>query len=560
MFRVVVNEKLFHVMRNSDWREGMKNCKKRNKSIVVMLMSVLIMTVCAMPILGNEEDGPFGKYDEAITISVVKDLGQAAQMFADGDSLENNVWTRYFEDAFNIHFDWIWSTTSEQYTQKVNITITSNDIPDIMKVNAAQMKMMVDNEQAYDLTECYEKYASDFAKEVLEADGGASLDSATFGGRLMAIPHIVSDLQSAYVLWIREDWLDALGLEYPKTIDEFYAIADAFTNQDPDGNGSNDTYALGLNKDLYNTGFAGIEGFFNMYGSYPNIWVEQDGKLVNGSILPEAKTALIALQEMYQNGYIDPEFGVKDAQKVAEDISAGKIGMFFGNFWNMAWLNDAKVADPKFEWNPVAIPGDASAQIPFGTTEYYMVSSKAEHPEAAFKLLNGYLEKIFGETAEPTVYNITPDGLGAFDYPVIEQEPPMKNFEAAEMVSAAIENHDPSALNEEQKNYYDMSLLSLDGDHTNNNWHQLKMFGPGGSLTVIKQYQTDGRIVGDKFAGAPTETMTSKKATLDKQVLTDYSEIILGENADEFDNFVDSWLKLGGQDITDEVNEWYQSK
>lgn len=557
----------------------MKACRNGIKFGLAMLMVIAMLAGCgskgpettetAPAVASTEEvktaetdagDGPFGKYADPVTISVVKDLGQAAQMFKDGDSLEDNVWTRYFEDAFNIKFNWIWSTTSEQYSQKVNITITSNDLPDIMKVSAAQMKMMVDNGQAHDLSECYENYASDFAKEVLTADGGASLDSATFDGQLMAIPHIVSDLQSAYVLWIRQDWLDALGLEYPKTVEEFYEVADAFTHGDPDGNGVDDTYALGLNKDLYNTGFAGIEGFFNMYNAYPNIWIEKDGKLAYGSIQPEAKDAVAALQDMYEKGYVDPEFGVKDAQKVSEDINAGKIGMFFGNFWNMAWLNDAKVADPTFEFIPVAIPGGASAQIPFGTTEYYMVSAGCEHPEAAFKLLNGYLEKIFGETAEPTVYNITPDGLGAFDYPVIEQEPPMKNFEAAERVSAAIESKDPSGLNEEQKNYYDMSLMSLDGDHTNNNWHQLKMFGPGGSLTVIKQYQTDGKIVADKFAGAPTESMTEKKATLDKQQLTDYSAIIMGDSVDEFENFVKNWLKLGGEDITNEVNEWYSNK
>jgi len=29
---------------------------------------------------------------------------------------------------------------------------------------------------------------------------------------------------------------------------------------------------------------------------------------------------------------------------------------------------------------------------------------------------------------------------------------------------------------------------------------------------------------------------------------------------DEFDIFVENWLKLGGQQITDEVNAWYSSR
>ena len=54
------------------------------------------------------------------------------------------VWTRYYEEALNIKVNWVWSTNTEQYAQKVNIAITSDDIPDVMQVNASQLKMMYD--------------------------------------------------------------------------------------------------------------------------------------------------------------------------------------------------------------------------------------------------------------------------------------------------------------------------------------------------------------------------------------------------------------------------------
>ena len=41
-----------------------------------------------------------------------------------------------------------------------------------------------------------------------------------------------------------KDWLDKLGLEQPKTIDDFYNVPKAFKEQDPDGNGANDTYGM----------------------------------------------------------------------------------------------------------------------------------------------------------------------------------------------------------------------------------------------------------------------------------------------------------------------------
>ncbi|MFS0778212.1 hypothetical protein ABC255_19705 [Neobacillus sp. 3P2-tot-E-2] len=38
------------------------------------------------------------------------------------------------------------------------------------------------------------------------------------------------------------------------------------------------------------------------------------------------------------------------------------------------------------------------------------------------------------------------------------------------------------------------------------------------------------------------------------------TKIILGESIGEFDKFVENWKKLGGDDITKEVNEWNDSK
>ncbi len=63
----------------------------------------------------------------------------------------------------------------------------------------------------------------------------------------------------------------------------------------------------------------------------------------------------------------------------------------------------------------------------------------------------------------------------------------------------------------------------------------------------------------DSFVGAPTETMTSKQAILDKLVLETYVNIIKGAPISEFDAMVNQWKQLGGDDMTEEVNEWYSN-
>ena len=116
-------------------------------------------------------------------------------------------------------------------------------------------------------------------------------------------------------------------------------------------------------------------------------------------------------------------------------------------------------------------------------------------------------------------------------------------------------------LNAEQLNYYEMSMKSLNGDYTNNNYHQLKMFGPEGSVEVMyNNYWVPGNIVTDAYYVAPTESMTGMLPTLNKKQVESYTKVILDGNAAEFDQFVENWNALGGEDITEEVNEWNASK
>ncbi|MDR1024834.1 MAG: extracellular solute-binding protein [Treponema sp.] len=507
--------------------------------------------------------GPFGRYDPPVEITAVKNLGAGNLLFPPGDSIDNNVWTRYYEEVLGIKVKYTWTTNEQQYAQKVNISITSNDIPDIMGVNNVQLKMMHENGQLMDMTDILPRYLAPFTREVIYQDNGDAIKSATFDGRLYAIPLTGFGLGNAMVLWVRTDWLTRLGLSIPTTPEEFLAVAEAFATRDPDGNGRRDTYGLAVYKDLFDGGFACLEGFFNMYGAYPHIWIPTGNTLGYGSVQPAARTALGVLQDMYRRGLIDPEFGVKEAPKVAEDVMADRVGLMFGQFWNAAWINAGKVANPTMEWVPVSIPfgTNGKAQIPFGTTAYAVISAKSRYPEAAIKMLNLQLEKSYGATAESTRFNITPEGFGPYAYTPLAVEPGMKNFDAAVAVTDAINRRDPSGLNEEQLNYYEMSLRSLAGNHDDNNWHQLKMFGPGGSLTVMRAYWDSGKVQADQFFGVPTPAMTEKLSTLNKQVLTDYTNIILGAPLDaSWDSFVRNFGTLGGTQMTAEVNEWYRTQ
>jgi len=511
---------------------------------------------------------PLGKYDPPITLTAVRPIPEGTT-FNEGESINENVWSRSYEENLGIKIEYEWTTPTAQYEQKSNISIASDQLPDIMQVNAAQLKRLVEDGQIEDLTAVYDQTVSEFTQNILSQDGGNALKSATFQDKLYALPVMGSGLGQADVLWVRADWLKNVGLSEPKTMDDVIAVADAFTHKDPNQNGKDDTYGLGLNKDIANkdTGayFAATEGFFNGYGAYPNIWVEKDGKLEFGSIQPEIKTALGSLQKMYKDGLLDQEFGTKDATKVNQDAVAGKVGMLYGYFWNTGagWLQDSRTADPQADWVALPLPSAtgsaAKAQVPFAIGSYYVVKKGAEHPEAAVKLLNFALEKLWGETAEPDVYNTDAEkGTALFNYALLYGEAPRKNLDAHLHVAEALKSKDPSKLNPEEKGYYDSCLKALAGDNTF--YGVLNMYGENGSLSVLESYSNSGNLQNDMFFGAPTDSMTANNATLQKLQLEAFTRIVMGGDLGAFDQFTEQWKSLGGNDITGEVNEWNESR
>ncbi|MBO9600695.1 MAG: extracellular solute-binding protein, partial [Cohnella sp.] len=211
---------------------------------------------------------PLGKYDPPIEVTTVRNLSDVVENnvlgVLDGETFEDNRWTRVYEDNLGIKIRNLWvvkgNPESDQYVQKMNVTLASGDLPDFMAVNAVQLKQLAESDMIEDMTALYEKYASPLTKDILSQEGKGPFDAATFDGKLMAIPQVEPSIERSMFVWIRTDWLEKLSMQPPKTMADVLAISKAFTEQDPDGNNKKDTYGLGVNKGLWG-GSTGLEGF-----------------------------------------------------------------------------------------------------------------------------------------------------------------------------------------------------------------------------------------------------------------------------------------------------------
>lgn len=521
--------------------------------------------------LDNVNQDPLGRYDPELEISFIRgiddDLISNILPKCPGETIEDNRWTELIRDTLGIQVKYNWTVKgneiSDAFVQKLNVTLASGDLPDVIMVNPSQLKQLVDSDLIWDMTQYYNDYASDTLKEWMRLEGDGSIQSVTFQGKMMAVPEPVSMNESTQYLWIRNDWLKKLGLNPPKTMEDVLKISEAFTIRDPDGNGKADTYGLPVTKDLYN-GCLGTEGFFAGYHAYPNMWIEDSsGKLVWGSTLPEVKTALQKLAVMFKSGQIDKEFGVKDSGKVAEWIAAGKYGMEYGHQWNPMYplisnYNNDKDAD----WTGYQIVSADSRKVmvplKFNQTRIFAVNKEYAHPEALVKLFNLYIEKIWGETGDFNKYFMPRENgnVGVWKFSPVYPGNPCNNFNIFKALQDARKKNDFSGLTGDPKSIQANLEAYAAGDTTQWGWE--KIYGINGTFINMEQYKANGQFLPEKFVGAPTKTMATKKTSLDQMEKEEFIKIIMGAAPlEEFDKFVSDWNKSGGADITREVNEWY---
>lgn len=512
-----------------------------------------------------EKSGPLDKYEPEISMISALSYFDSTK-FLNNDTADSNLIVETIKNELGINISYKVAAPQAQYQDKINVAIASADIPDVFQVTKDQYaKLLKTNLLADDLTSAVNDYSSDILKSILASDDGMGMKVATVKGKLKAIPYVGNSLSRAEVLYLRNDWLKKLGLDVPKTMDDLVKVLDAFVNKDPDSNGKNDTVGLVASKALF-LDFASLQGIFSAYDAFPKIWIEKDGKLQYGSFQPEMKRALLKLQEMYKAGLIDKEFAVKDFGKAAEAVINGKAGAFIGNITLPIWpcgFNVAKDANAQWGYYPV-VSGDAQEPKivqPNAISNLYVVRKGYEHPEAVIKIMNLMLEKLFGKTAEFDKYYGIPGKTSSNSH-----LNPFKNYNAKKdynaylAVKKAIAVGSSVGLDSEQKSYYDNSLAWVNKKELGTNGFNFGIngvFNTPSSFDVVDGYVKGNRLIDDAFYGAPTSTMTSKLSTIDKMIDEAVTKIIMGDTAvDEFDKVVKDAMELGGQQMTDEVNQW----
>lgn len=524
-------------------------------------------------------------YDEPISLKVGLAFNSDFS-WAPGESVDNNAWYNLYKEQ-GINLEIMYNVDGTQAETKRTTAITSGDYPDIMAVSGSDLVKYAQTGVIADISAVYEQYASDELKEYVSYGDGSALNSAKVDGVLYGIPKVEDQHGAAMMMFIRQDWLDNLGLEIPTTMDELKVVAKAFTEQDPDGNGQADTYGMALNgKDGF-TYWSGMQAFFEGYGAIPGYWngqftfIQKDGKMVwGGALADEMKAGLADLKEMYANGSLAKNFGTMDYNQITQDVGAGKCGIYFAPHWGaMVPAYDALKSDPNAHIVSAVIPdgfgeGSSKAYVPTTPGSYYVISSKCKNPEALIKLVNLSVQKLCypADSSEVDMYSGKAGAYSGWKACLTATTSPDDAIKNVSKEHAAITSGNKDGLTQSQltnveamEAYYaavkdgtlkdklavDDPLVQQGIAYTTTSGDEL-----GGGMTMLKMIEK-GNFNYSAYNYVPTNTMSSKFSTLDKLALETIVKIVSGESVDSYDKFLESWEALGGREVTKEAQDWY---
>ncbi len=376
---------------------------------------------------GNKESDATQESDEPVKLKImlhnVTDIPEGS--IAD-------QWSTILEEKLNLEIEWILPPASA-YEENLQTTLLNENKPDVICfptewLNQTSFRDACEAGMFYDLSSMLDNY-----EDIMAHTAQMSWDSLDIfhDGRIWGVPR--SSPARADGFWIRQDWLENLNIEYTEgeflTLDEFYDLMYAFTYNDPDRNGVDDTYGLQLYSQADGSLFPVLSRIFHI--SDDGAWYEmEDGTLVDLKYSKDHdyyKQYLAFINKCWEAGVVEP-----DAFAIDQAVSKERVeqyGIQPGYPGNMTIVPKEGSTRVHVYCPGVVVEGDPIDTYTYGTNStgiwyYYAISSTCEHPEKVLELFNYVLsdEQWVNLNAKNLIdVGFTKDAEGNYDFSLTEQ-------------------------------------------------------------------------------------------------------------------------------------------
>ncbi|WP_135556813.1 extracellular solute-binding protein [Paenibacillus cymbidii] len=470
----------------------------------------------AKPVSDDPKDWP--------TIKVYKGLA-AGHIYRPDSELE-----RLIEKNIKVNLEYELPPVAD-YDAKLQVKIAGGDVPDVM-VFGFPMKGQDNALIKTGLFLALDDYLPKFPKlKAAYSDYMWSLMRSQDDGKIYGIPNpgeIVGD-----GLLVRTDWLQAVGKQQPKTLDELVDVLKAFRDKKPGGDGS-------IPFAFANMNIKDINLFTSLFGAkwgwYPS--ASDPNKLEYGLIQPVMKETLKFVRSLREEGLLDPDYPIGKTGGL-DKFKAGKIGVLAcrpGCWWQPQ--ADPNLKDKSAILDPITHQGKPlkinMGAIPLNSYNI-QISKKTKNPEAALK----YIE-----------YQVT-DGSDYFNFGVEG-----KNYEKTNGVIKTF------TADKIDKNYDSVTGLLL---VRSQQWLQSPSrwsgnASPEDAATILKKMELYAKNINFDYMrpNYAFPTLLEKGAQLDAIWQEGFTKILLDSKVDIdklFDETVAKWKSSGGDQVIKEVND-----
>lgn len=527
-------------------------------SLIIALVVVLsIFTACSQPSTsGTTSTSQSGSEDASGTTAAptklrVEIFDRATQ---GGSDPTNNYWTDWIKekmlDLHNIDVTFESVPRSEEIAQ-LNVLMASNDAPDIVFTYTLSVVYNYYKQGGVaDLTDLIGQYGQTIKGYL----GDDVLSYGQFEGKQYIVP-AKRISRAMYTTYMRKDWLDALNLPVPETLDEFYDALTAFKDENP-GN-VEQVIPYGSASDVPWHFGPIVDSFIdlaNMSEEQMFVLGVDASSSATDLLYPGFKEGLRFLNKMYNADLIDPQFPLyKDFAPVDDLISRGSVGAFTANYdWPIRTTpgdyNNLKSNVPDAELIPVdCFPnteGKNVKQLYLPTGIYNFVPASSKNVEGAVKYLDFLCQeevRTYLTTGEEGV-NHTKDENGI---------PVMINLQ-----------NDPRMMNSPNNLDYAVVVNGVDLGNPEKNVLVLSKSYEAGYEDIFKEAYNiamkDALVFNNKVI--PFESEAQFSTTLgDKRKEILANAITTSEaNFDKvFDAGIQEWLSMGGQQCVNERQAYW---
>ncbi|NQX58353.1 extracellular solute-binding protein [Paenibacillus qinlingensis] len=317
---------------------------------------------------------------------------------AEEGTIINNRWTKWVNEKGPADVKFVPIPRFESL-QKYNVLFASGSAPDlIFEFDKSYLGQLYNQKQLMPLDDIINKYSKEY-KARLEKYPALKKATTMPDGKMYFLGRPYN-LDPNHYLFVRADWLKKLNLQVPKTTEELLAVAKAFTENDPDGNGKKDTQGIGLSfisgiilNHMFGNGFT-------LFGTDQYPWNLKDDKVVHD--WDSLKAAIAYQKTIYEAGYTDKDFVTdKNGAKSAQDWMAGKVGII-GSSLPTKNYETLKKNVPDAEIIPIALPKSEFGQFspllnnPIAVTG--AVNAAAKDPAAIVKEIDFMSSEAFKTT------------------------------------------------------------------------------------------------------------------------------------------------------------------